>query len=488
MTTPRPKSVAGKYYRLFLWCFIILFLSYQPSFPSPPYYTFSVASFQDIESSAKEVNRLTNLGYKAFCREKTDPDGIKRYDVCIGEYPFRDTAIVEAYKIKKSHHIDSYQIFKVESPAMSSKKDIKQNKNKMHKKKGYYTIHVSSFKKMNRAERDMLRFKDGNYKPFCRLSKIPEKGAWYRVYIGNFNTKSEAVEAKKALTGQYKLNDCQILFLENTVPKDDAKSRYLLSTLSPENSNENDIVNTPSAIAPQETISKVEPSDIEMDILPGETENEVPEEISEALEEPDTRVPESPRTKNVDKNTGKAPEVIARSHEEKHDRFSISLKTGLIYTYDVEDFEIDNDRTLMNISGKTVSNASLTGSFFLKPSIAIDACYEKLFADGIDSGLFLIGTRIQKSVGTKRFPYLRLSYITGNFDWKDAPGSFKDGTGWEVASGFTFFEKVFKIGIESSYRDIKFKYKVPSAQNVTANTDNLNLSGLTVSVFVLYSL
>lgn len=52
--------------------------------------------------------------------------------------------------------------------------------------KPFYSVHISSFKTMAEAESDMKGWQNLGYKPFIRLTTVPLKGNWYRVYIGRF--------------------------------------------------------------------------------------------------------------------------------------------------------------------------------------------------------------------------------------------------------------------------------------------------------------
>jgi len=57
-----------------------------------------------------------------------------------------------------------------------------------------FTIQVASFKERNLAEKVLDDVKDKNYPAYIMPRDLGEKGVWYRVYIGKFETKSEAQE------------------------------------------------------------------------------------------------------------------------------------------------------------------------------------------------------------------------------------------------------------------------------------------------------
>lgn len=63
-------------------------------------------------------------------------------------------------------------------------------------KKGKFTLQLASFQDRAEAEAFMARF--ASEAPFIVISDLPDKGRWYRVRLGNFETNEEAMEAKQA--------------------------------------------------------------------------------------------------------------------------------------------------------------------------------------------------------------------------------------------------------------------------------------------------
>lgn len=56
----------------------------------------------------------------------------------------------------------------------------------------FYTVQVSSFRKRVNAEDMVNRLRKKEYEAYLVRADIPGKGIWYRVRIGEFNTKSQA--------------------------------------------------------------------------------------------------------------------------------------------------------------------------------------------------------------------------------------------------------------------------------------------------------
>jgi len=65
--------------------------------------------------------------------------------------------------------------------------------------KPYYYLHISSYQKESLANKDVERLKKKGYKAIARREKIPNKGYWYRVYVGPFSAHMEAYLKAKEL-------------------------------------------------------------------------------------------------------------------------------------------------------------------------------------------------------------------------------------------------------------------------------------------------
>ncbi len=63
----------------------------------------------------------------------------------------------------------------------------------------YYYLHVSSHRLKMRAVRDVARLQNKGYNTISRRERVPNKGYWYRVYIGPFSSLQEAKLKRKEL-------------------------------------------------------------------------------------------------------------------------------------------------------------------------------------------------------------------------------------------------------------------------------------------------
>ena len=74
---------------------------------------------------------------------------------------------------------------KEKAPALDKKNEAGKN----------FTIQVASLKKPEAADRVVKKLMKKGYRAYITSVKIPGKGIWYRVRIGDFKTKAEAMSA-----------------------------------------------------------------------------------------------------------------------------------------------------------------------------------------------------------------------------------------------------------------------------------------------------
>ncbi|NIP40419.1 MAG: hypothetical protein GTN39_02770, partial [Candidatus Aenigmarchaeota archaeon] len=54
-----------------------------------------------------------------------------------------------------------------------------------------YTVHTASLREKARAERLIKEMEEKGYEAFIEKTDIPQKGIWYRVFVGRFSTREE---------------------------------------------------------------------------------------------------------------------------------------------------------------------------------------------------------------------------------------------------------------------------------------------------------
>ncbi len=60
------------------------------------------------------------------------------------------------------------------------------------KKQVFYTVQVASLRSAQEAEKFVRYLREKGYEAFVRRVTLPQKGTWYRVYVGRFPTISQA--------------------------------------------------------------------------------------------------------------------------------------------------------------------------------------------------------------------------------------------------------------------------------------------------------
>jgi cell division septation protein DedD/nucleoid DNA-binding protein len=70
--------------------------------------------------------------------------------------------------------------------------------NNIYKYGNYFVVQVAAFRSSSISENEAGKYRNKGYNAFVEAAEIPGRGTWYRVRVGNFNTKEEAlIFAKK---------------------------------------------------------------------------------------------------------------------------------------------------------------------------------------------------------------------------------------------------------------------------------------------------
>jgi len=65
--------------------------------------------------------------------------------------------------------------------------------------RGIYTLNIASFREKVNADRLMKELEDKGYEAFAEKANIPGKGTWYRVAVGRFSSREEALTFAQGL-------------------------------------------------------------------------------------------------------------------------------------------------------------------------------------------------------------------------------------------------------------------------------------------------
>jgi cell division septation protein DedD len=83
---------------------------------------------------------------------------------------------------------------KTEKPAEPPKESAKKES------KSYHALQIASFKDIAQASHEVSRWQEKGYDARYLKADLGEKGVWYRVYVGKFDTPEEARSFQKIIT------------------------------------------------------------------------------------------------------------------------------------------------------------------------------------------------------------------------------------------------------------------------------------------------
>ena len=98
--------------------------------------------------------------------------------------------------VKKSREVEKRIVKKTETPKTlppkPSRKPPVDSKGKARPSVKAYTIQVASVKKAQDADRLVADLKKKGFRAYRAIGKIPGRGIWYRVRVGDYNSKASA--------------------------------------------------------------------------------------------------------------------------------------------------------------------------------------------------------------------------------------------------------------------------------------------------------
>ena len=85
---------------------------------------------------------------------------------------------------------------KVDKPADKAAASAASASDKSSKKKGKYTLQLSSFQDRAEAEAFAAKVSGAGYKPYIVQSEVPDRGTYFRVRLGEYGSHEDAIAAK----------------------------------------------------------------------------------------------------------------------------------------------------------------------------------------------------------------------------------------------------------------------------------------------------
>jgi hypothetical protein len=325
-----------------------------------------------------------------------------------------------------------------------------------------YLIHVSSFRSCKSAEIEVSNLKKHGVQAFYRYESVIGKGKWFRVYIGTFKDRQEAMEKgaellSKGVISYYKPRKVERDFLPRG-------KTFAIKELEKRDAEPAGRREKPLSIeVPQKPVEKMIPEQVSK---PHVTEGEI------ALREKE-RAESKPRK-------GYSPSASL---------FSLSLNAGVYTSSSASDFKITEQTPSgtrrFSFTGDTYQTSLELGMRVYRNLNLYGRC-EYAFAEDIDLVFVSLGPKLRIDILDWAFLYLKGGAVYGDFDFDGAPGEFEDDFGWETGFGVDFLKSQFKIGFDFVYRDIEFDYKVPGVPGVSASNSSIDVSGFSISGSVTY--
>jgi len=81
-------------------------------------------------------------------------------------------------------------------PAKDKESKETKEPNGGKEKKSKFTLQISSFQERAEADALIARLSGSGYKPYLVMSNVPDKGVFFRVRIGDYSARSDALSAK----------------------------------------------------------------------------------------------------------------------------------------------------------------------------------------------------------------------------------------------------------------------------------------------------
>jgi len=346
-----------------------------------------------------------------------------------------------------------------------------------HQRREIITIQVSSLKKADDANREKSRLISRGLDAFVDYEKVKDKGMWYRVYVGQFETRKAANAFAEDLVQQGIIEwywvKKKTITLDATKSETEAQDKPVIATATVEKP-KNKIT-----VASSETSSQTSPSTI--------AEETEPSQLSPAKK---TQPPESKKkvTKIAEpKETHAVGENQADRAKQDPFRLSLGVKTSVLASHKTGDFKVTNSNSGDSWSfGDTFLFFGIVGNYRLNELFTIESSLDKDFMQNIENWLLTVAVKYQLQPFKWVTPYLRGGGIIGSLQWDDMPGDFDTGMGLEGGLGMHHTKSRFRWGLEASYRYMKYNYNPPGTDDITFTEDHLNMSGLVLSGYLSY--
>jgi hypothetical protein len=392
----------------------------------------------------------------------------------------------------------------------------------------WYTIQVSSSREEQDAARQVAILNTHGLAAVSSYEAVEGKGMWYRVYVGRFRTVKEAEAAASRLKADGIISGYWIKDLKDpdAMPASSETDKVERTIAEKDESPAQEVPLVPSEkpgepqIIPEDQVKALPPQmpvQSESTGLIVASEENMTAPIQEPLSQTTTPQPgpedqvkplpplltaQGERTELIvpfqEKVAAPTRETLGQTTapELKHEDeklFSVALRFGSVYFQGLDEFTISGP-TVNYYFEKEYLTAAIAPSFRLNKSFSLEGSLEKILNAEFNFSYVTLGPRLRLTASNTKAlfnlsPYIRGALAWGKMSWDDAPGSFDNGLGWELGTGLDVIaiRSNMKLGLETSYRSIKFGYNIPSGQGVTSSQSKIDFSGFSFNGFLNYS-
>ena len=152
-------------------------------------YTVQVSSFRTLKGANREIENYKKRGYEAFKILTWIPEMGSWYRLYIGRFKIKAEARKLSLELLDKKYTEYAKVTRLDKPV---------GEPPAKPKVGYY-VHVASFKNKRNAQGQVQVYTRAGHKAISAQVDLKEKGLWYRVYIGPYNTRTGADNAARQI-------------------------------------------------------------------------------------------------------------------------------------------------------------------------------------------------------------------------------------------------------------------------------------------------
>lgn len=319
-----------------------------------------------------------------------------------------------------------------------------------------YSIQVGSFRKAEDAEKERYKFNSKDLDVFIRYESARDKGMWYRIYTGRFNTLLEAEKRGQELKNHRIISAFWAKPIRNA--QDFKSLRIKEGTKTPKNDQPVSVMN--------KSVSSNS----------GKLDRSMKDSAGNA---------KIPPKKGEDHSNIKDPELENTNEKvlKKNENFYVGYGFVGAFLPLADNFQIidtsGSATRIFQFSDKML-NWSLFAEYRLKEFLFLEGRFEKNVARGKNFWYIAVGPKYIFDLNEKISPYLTASIAYGDYHWDLMPGNFDGSFGFEGGIGVETVIERLKIGVEILYRNIDFTYNIPVSGNISSNRRKIDFSGISL--------